>query len=566
MKRNSIFKKNNKGIAMVTVMITIMFLAIIATTLLYISTTNYMMKAANLAGKENFYETDGILVQTTSQVRNLTMKATNPVEGIDQLRVDPTDNTSGYSMIKIAQLVYPSAMGADTWATTHTSNGDHISFMTNDNTIYKTTGVTPGVTTYTLKDIQIVQDTPNGIMNSLKTDLQFDIFEKVTPGGSAGGVGNMSMMLDSPLVLSSANFKCLTMTGNCFMADYNGSGTFADGNTYVAPGSNGVNMSNECRLNLKGTNNVIYGDLNLSGNASVAVYGNLTVYGNISLSGNSTLIVADGGQILQYAETALPGRTTPATCNAPAHNLYPASTTIDTTSLHQADFINFANTIGLNNPTGEYGLIKKIFKKVPALGNKRVTDLAVNVDAGSTYDSSNLDKFDEGTGGKHGFKLKSGIYNNADHKFGCGFLGNGLGNTQLNGGYEHLIMISLNGQPLNMQQSNPYTTWISNSSVTCSQAHCVTLSKVGTDEFNYMTAAKGDAESAAYNNSSNPFNNISFKFGSTTYTGKYGDFYETDCNTYVDQMFGYSMPGGTAGSKTYASAMNFTNYKRDFWD
>ena len=39
-----VFKKNNKGIAMISIMITIAFLSIIATALLSISYSNYRMK------------------------------------------------------------------------------------------------------------------------------------------------------------------------------------------------------------------------------------------------------------------------------------------------------------------------------------------------------------------------------------------------------------------------------------------------------------------------------------------------------------------------------------------
>ena len=163
MKRNSILKKNNKGIAMVTVMITIMFLAIIATTLLYISTTNYMMKVANLGGKENFYETDGVLVTATSAIRNKTMKNTTPLTGSKDLRTDPTNESSGYSMVKIAQLVYPSATGGATNAVYQPSvTSDRIEFKTTNNTISKVTGATPGVTTYTFNDIEIIQTSAQG--------------------------------------------------------------------------------------------------------------------------------------------------------------------------------------------------------------------------------------------------------------------------------------------------------------------------------------------------------------------------------------------------------------------
>ena len=569
MKKNSILKKNNKGIAMVTIMITIMFLAIIATTLLYISTTNYMMKVSNLSGKENFYETDGVLVKTSSAIRNITMKNSTPLTAVNQLKTVADDSCTTYNMLSIAQLVYPSATGGADHAVYQASpNSDKIEFKTTSQQIIKS-GPTAGVTTYTFKDIEIIQTSAEGYKNSVKTDLKFEIFEKVTPGGSAGGVGNMSMMLDSPLVLSTSNFKCLTLTGNCFMADYDGEDTFGDdGHNYVCPGSAGLVLTTECKLNLKGKNNVIYGDLNLSGSSSLAIYGDLTVYGDITVSGNASLILAEGGKIYQYTAEALPGRTAPATKTLAAGCIYPAGLSIDTTSLTTQNFKDFADTIGIDltdNASGEYGLIKKIFKPVTiGTTTARVTDLTCKVTTGSNY-STVFSTISMGDAGPHGFRLPAGLYNNATHNIACAFLGSGCGNTALNADYKHMLLISLNDQPLNMQESNPYTTWISNSSVTCSQAHCVTLSKVGTDEFNYMTAAKEDTESAAYNNTSNPFNKISFVFdGVGTYEGAFGDFFEKDCNTYVDQMFGYSVPGGSAGSKTYASAMNFSGYSRDF--
>ena len=560
---------NNKGIAMITIMITISFLAIIATTLLYISATNYSMKVANSMGKDNYYETDGILVKTTSSIRNSAMKQSNPINAVKTFKTDPTDDACDtYSVVKVAQLVYPGATGGDTSASITipgaiTGDSDTIKFKSTNNKIEIETGVTAGVTTYTFKDIEIVQTSARGYSNSVKTDLRFDIFEKVTPGGSAGGVGNMSMMLDNPLQSSAAEFKCLTMTGNAFMANYVGTGTL-DGENYIGGGAGddgGLVMSNESRLNLKGGNNVIYGDLYLKGNSSLAVYGNLTVYGDIKVEDNATLILSEGGHLYQLKSDPLPGRLVPSKFEVSAGNVYPAGLVPEEVS--KDNFKDFAKTIGINttvNTTGEYGLVKKILKPVSSLGGKRVIDLDCSVDCGTTY-SSSLTKNDQGASGKHSFELNSPIYTNK--QFGCGFLGNSV-DSALNGGYEHLLMISLEADPIVMQQSNPYTTWIANSPVTATQAHCITLSKVGTDEFNYMTAAKGDPESAAYNTTSNPFNNISFKFGGTTYTGKFGDFFEQQCNVYVDQMFGYSVPGGGASTTTYASAVNFENYSRDF--
>ncbi len=582
-------KKNNKGIAMVTIMITIMFLSVIATALLYISASNYSMKVANTYGKANYYETDGTLVKATSAIRNSVIKSSSAIDLSTQSFVNtaPTDTTNGtYNITEIAKLVYPGATGSATSATVNVSSvdalnaasatGDTINFKTKNNTIVKGTAPAGVTARYVFKDIEIVQTSAKGYENSVKTDLIVDVLEKVSPGGSAGGVGNMSMLLDSPLSSTAANFKNLTMTGNAFIADY-GSVVSWGGAYYVAPGSNGLVMTNESRLNLCGDNNVVYGDLKLSGNSSLAVYGDLTVYGDISVTGKATLIVAEGGHVYQLKSTALPGRAAPSSFNADSAHAFNIT---DSTDIPVDNYKSFADTIGIKSSTAsnsEYGLIKKIFKKGPknAAGSqpfgatKRLIDLdSSNVGFGKITCNAvsagnptmNNNTFDLG----RGYKLNSDLMHMP--KFGLGFIERDANTSSMNASdYNYRLMISFNQTPVILQQSTPHSTWICKSAVSCSQAHCVVLSKVGTTQFNYMTAGKGDSESQAYDNNNNPFNSINIKFGSTTFTGKFGAFFEQDCNTYVDQMFGYSLPsGGGGGVKTYSTSVSFDNYERDF--
>ena len=65
------------------------------------------------------------------------MKTSDPLTGVNQLRVDPTNDTSGYSMVKIAQLVYPSATGSATNAIyTDPSTSDKFEFKTTNNSFF----------------------------------------------------------------------------------------------------------------------------------------------------------------------------------------------------------------------------------------------------------------------------------------------------------------------------------------------------------------------------------------------------------------------------------------------
>ncbi len=580
--------KNNKGIAMVTIMITIMFLSVIATTLLYISASNYTMKVANAYGKANYYETDGILVKTTTAIRQSAQANPHALAGV--IVTAPTDTASGtYDIQKIAALVDATATGSATNSSYHTSSvdslnpasatGDTIVFHTNNNEIVKTVHPTmPGVTRYVFKDIEITQTSARGFENSVKTDLVYDVYEQSTGGSSAGGVGNMSMLLDSPLSSTAANFKNLTMAGNAFVADY-GTAQSWEGDTYIAPGPNGLVMSNESRLNLCGTNNVVYGDLKLSGNSTLCVYGNLTVYGDISVTGNATMIVAGGGKVYQYTAGALPGRTNPSTVSGNANNFFPSPLTVDTVDLDE--FKTFADTIGIKNPEGtpgsyKYGLINKIFKKGPVDkngstpwgANTRFIDINPGVGDITVNSTSpllgtitmNNNTFDLG----RGYKLDNDLY--GCKKFGLGFIEYGRDTSSMNASdYNYRLMISFNNTPIILQQSTPFTTWICKSPVSCSQAHCVVLSKVGTTQFNYMTAGKGDSQSVLYDNNTNPFNNVNIKFGSTTFQGKFGALFDQNCNLYVDTMFGASVNGaGSGGTPVYTTAISFENFERDF--
>ena len=79
MKRK--FVNNNKGMAMVSVLIAVAFITILATALLYISFNNFQMKVVNYESKVNFYETEHDLVVASTAIRNAVYSnASNPMQ------------------------------------------------------------------------------------------------------------------------------------------------------------------------------------------------------------------------------------------------------------------------------------------------------------------------------------------------------------------------------------------------------------------------------------------------------------------------------------------------------
>ncbi len=591
MKRK--FFKNNKGIAVITVMITIMFLAVIATATLYISTSNYAMKVANVYSKDNFYETDGYLVKTTTTIRNK-IEGAEATLGGDIVETMPTDfgiaNAGKYDINKIASYVDATASSGNIKVPNayNTTKNDDIYIKSSNPIIIKEHvldgdgNAISGLTRYTFKDIEVCQTAYNGHENSVKTDLVIDIQENAGSGGSAGGVGNMSMLLDSPISSTSADFKNLTMTGNSFIASYEDTKTlWTDGRNYFAPGKEGsakgpgLLMTNESRLNLCGDNNVIYGDLVMTGNSSLAVYGNLTVYGDIKISNNATLILANGGELYQLLTAPLPGRSSASSVTAGANNVYPSTFSIHDVGVDK--FTSFAETVGIvDTDIADRGLINKIFKKdfSTDFPGKRFIDL----DPKQSPDSNKL-KLQSVTGLdlqndalNTNYMLKSDTLGMG--KFGIGFIHDGTSTSSLNNNnandaltsnYSHKLIICFNSSDVVLQQSTPYSTWLCKSPVSATKQHCVVLSKIGTNEFNYMTAHKGDTDSKIFDDDSNPFNHVKFSVQGKTFEGAIGDLFDGDCNVYVDKMFGYSL-GGDGGSSTpsYDNTIKFTEYVRDF--
>ena len=569
---------NNKGVAMISVMIAIAFVSILASAMLYTSYMNYSMKSANLRSKENFYETDGELVKVTTSIRFNSMSASDPVNYIDTSLKRDTGDTTKYSCKKIALLVYPTSTpgsptiyGGDTSCYIQTANNDKITFKTGSGTVDKKTktedaSIPDGVTRYTLKDFTITQTSAQGFENSVKTDIVFDVFQTETGGSGAGGVGNMSMLLDAHISTDSGQFPSLTMTGNTFLTAYDGIVSW-NGGSYTAPGTlanshTAVKMTTESKMNFSGEHNVIFGDVYLSGSSSLTVNGDLTVFGDIILKDNATLIMAGKGKIYMMDE-ALPGRLTPPSIRfegsaSAAHNLYPSNLQTLVTKVTKDKYIAFSDYLNLsNNDASDDGLLKKILKKVNVGGsNVYITDVNKNIN-GYVYDTS---KFTTNT---NDF---TSLYLN-----GTGFMGRNIGfgivpysyNANLNGAHSNILMISSSPNANPMTQNAERTTYIGAKPLTFNVQHGVILTKLGTAEFNYITAAKGDAESAKYNTASNPFNNITIQYVGTNFNCKVGDFFDPNCNTYVDEMFALGAGGGGGGVKKYASTIYFKDYNRD---
>ncbi|MGN0431664.1 MAG: hypothetical protein ACI4EQ_04835 [Lachnospiraceae bacterium] len=97
-KRKNLCKLNNKGSAIVTVIVVVAFITILATTILYVSGMNYYMKMTDLRTKESFYEAETALEEIKAALAVEVAKASDAAYEEIMINYAATDGYTRYSL------------------------------------------------------------------------------------------------------------------------------------------------------------------------------------------------------------------------------------------------------------------------------------------------------------------------------------------------------------------------------------------------------------------------------------------------------------------------------------
>lgn len=305
---------NNKGVALLSILIAIAFVSIIGAALLYITYSNFQMKVANLRSKSNYYSTDGKMVEITSAIRNMNTTALAD----STLYIKSVDEYGNITYVANLDPIFAAAGSTDEEGATYSYSYSSVSRDPAD------VSEESALTKYKVNGLTVTRTDKDGYTNTVQTDLEYNIM-KITSSGGVGrkGVGEFSFLYDSSVTLNSKDFAFLTMYGDTYFSSYEyadnsapkfddfpGTGSPAANKLYTMPGGKtkpALNIYGETKINMMGDYFVVYGDLVLSDKASLYINdGNLTVYGDIYLEGDSTMFV--NGCIYQPS-SILPGRT-----------------------------------------------------------------------------------------------------------------------------------------------------------------------------------------------------------------------------------------------------------------
>lgn len=568
------YLSNNKGAALVSVMIAVAFVTILASALLYITYSNYQMKILNLKSKNNFYETNGELTKVTASFRDTVIGASNPVSELEGFCYDD-GGVKKYDVKKIVANAYKGtaydgqvagAGGVLATLTKHdydpnknVTTTDHFGYSSMNNIVEIIDTGDPSIKKYVLHDFEVAQVNSEEYKNEVKTDIILTV-QELAGGKSAGGVGEFSMLLDSTLDVTSSDFGCVTLYGNSYLSSYGGVTTSPlSTDYYIAPkvaAANGSGaalvLSNESKMNILGEYMVVYGDVVLKDNSCLFVGdSSLTVYGDIYLEGNATLVCS--GDIFMV-DSVLPGRgavsdiyvRNSSKMNKDDH-VFPAGKTVS--RLNWEAFNNFCSTLDLKNATASNldpancGLINKISTPVEHYGTGNTTlDL-------STWPSGRY--IDGGDKNFTYYGKPVGVgFNNQD---------------TINGNYKNFLVFNFK-EGVKIRESNINTTIVSKFPLKLDQKHDIMLTKIGGEAFNFLTINSTDTTNPLYKDQIHHFQATVKGTGIGGESRGYlsaGDLFDDNCNATVNQMLN-NATGGAGGAATFNSALQFENFSKDY--
>ncbi len=561
MKKNN-WMKDNRGAALVSIMIAVAFISILASALLYMSYSNFQMKLVNYQSKVNFYGTEKDMTEVSTAIRNNFASDSDPLQELkDTVGYVEVGGFARYNPQYLADLVYPAATYGYTKDLTNPAD---VTIDTSELRIKFDTSVPAGQAnfivdasgkTITLKGVVIEHYTKESeTVHKITTDMVFK-YQTTTVTDTPGGVGEFSVLMDSNMSIDgSAAAVRVAMYGNVFIGPGEYYYATTGDSTSVQPAKkDALVLTGDSIFTQKGDYMVIFGNLVLEDNAVLNVLsGRLTVFGDIKIRDNAALLcegklyMPDGtnpvtGQPYGFNFTGYTDAVTGEVhANGKATNVIPNTITTTTTGINRLSATNYNDTLkylGFNTAsTADDGILNQILK----------------TDAHEKLMGFNENK-DLGTVNYYGMNYNSRLH--AENNL------NGYGNCN------KLIFVNSNaGDSLTQQDGsrNLNSTLISLEPVYVVNAKYLLLSQIGSDVFN-MLIAESATEDTHYSAASHEF---TFKYynsgGSLTeeHNFKLGSLFVDNPNQAVNNILG-SATNLENGTPIIETAVGYANWVKE---
>lgn len=272
--------KNNKGIALVTVLIAITFIGILATSLMYLTYMNYMAKSMRYSSTDNFYTTEYGLADLSTALQNKAANCASVSAALDAFKTSEVNTVYGnlkilttyngvdcYDCRALEALITEASREAKIEVqTTYDKDGSDGNFIWPQTKNYEL-----GSNYITFKGVRIISTTKKGYVSSIHTDIT------IMFGSSKGemDVNDFSIITDSPVIV---DMKNVVIGGNVFVGN-GGDST-----------KNALQLQNVAICTLLSPHGIINGDVEVQGGCTLIISGSVTVYGKITVKSSGSLI------------------------------------------------------------------------------------------------------------------------------------------------------------------------------------------------------------------------------------------------------------------------------------
>lgn len=265
-------RKNNKGAAMVSVLVAVTFIAILSSALLYMAYMNYLTKTMRVNAADTFYTAEYALDDLSTSLQQIMAQETKIDVAVAKLEtacgVTGATGYERYNGTEVAKNIK------------YAINDPHIKEI-----IVDTTYASPSQNyikkagSATFKGLKITATTDRDFTSTIVTDLTI-YFPNSGPGDI--DVNSFSILSDNSYELGAG---LSTLTGNIFVK--------APGCNQANPsGDDALVVSSEATCTLLSPRGLIFGDVRIEGTGALTIAGNVAVTGDIYIDDDAILFVS----------------------------------------------------------------------------------------------------------------------------------------------------------------------------------------------------------------------------------------------------------------------------------
>ena len=300
---------NNKGAAMVSVLIAVTFIAILATSLCYMAYMNYLTKVMKYRSTDDFFTAEYGLDDLTSTLQETgdMVKRSNATATVDdaikQIRLDccgtPLSTAladTRYDGARVASLMQVAGQDA-TFTVSSNVPASSKNFIINGNSV-------------TLKGLVITATDAEGYTSTITTDVE--IQWQNDPAGKID-VNDFSMISDAPVTVGEGT---TIINGYAYMQGY---GRKMDSNHEA----DALTVQTGAICQLFSPQAIINGDVTIKKNAMMSITGKVQIVGDLTIEDGATLLCT--GELTVCGSVHNNGRCKPASIASLGHTPIPSA-------------------------------------------------------------------------------------------------------------------------------------------------------------------------------------------------------------------------------------------------